>query len=209
MRRLVLLLAFQLGACDQSVPPREANDVIFSQSKSSAAPVKQSVAPAAPTPKPSDPAPSESAKLALDAEGLRLVDPMSGRTTPLAFGMDESQILALLERTRGAVARGTNGECGAGPLGTANWADGLSLLMKKGRFVGWAVDQRSAGALSTMAGIGAGTSRKDLNDAYSAAFTKTTLGTEFQAGAIGGLLNGPRPDAKITNLWAGTTCLFR
>jgi hypothetical protein len=37
----------------------------------------------------------------------------------------------------------------------------------------------------------------------------TSLGTEFTAGEMSGLLTGDTPEAKITGLWAGTNCAFR
>ncbi len=219
MRRLLLLIALPLWACEKSTSV-EGNDIVAvpePEPATAPAPSPAATSSQLPTPTPSSiasrdepPAPSAAmAKLAVDGEGLRLVDPVSGRTTPFAFGMPERQLLAILEKTHGSAARSINGECGAGPLGHANWADGLSLLMKDGRFVGWAIDGRSNGGITTMAGIGTGSSRKDLSDAYLARFKKTTLGTEFEAGEIGGLLDGPSGAAKITNMWAGVTCLFR
>ena len=147
--------------------------------------------------------------LAVDGEGLRLVDPASGRSTPLAFGLPEDEVVASLERLRGRAARGTNGECGAGPLRYANWPDGLSLLFGDKHFAGWSLDKRAAGTITTMAGIGPGSRRSELESAYAAKFMVTTIGTEFSAGKIGGVLDGAKPTARITVMWAGTTCIFR
>lgn len=208
MRRFALLLAAPLWACSQSVPP--ADQPVDGVARSPAStPDRVPQATTAPEPQAPTTTTASAAKLAVDGEGLRLVDPESGRTTPLAFGMDEAQVMTILERLRGPAARGTNGECGVGPLGTATWPDGLTLLIKGGKFVGWSVDARSQGRITNMAGIGPGSSRADLSDALSATFMTTTLGTEFQAGSLGGLLDGPDETSNITYMWAGTTCLFR
>src|SRR3546814_13009983 len=63
--------------------------------------------------------------------------------------------------------------------------------------------------LGTMAGITRGSTRSDLESAYAAEVGETTLGTEFTAGGLSGLLDGNGPTAYITTLWAGTTCAFR
>ncbi len=37
----------------------------------------------------------------------------------------------------------------------------------------------------------------------------SSLGTEFQSGGIGGLLDSANADAKVSNLWSGATCIAR
>lgn len=145
-------------------------------------------------------------KVAVDGEGLRLVDPRSGSSRPLAFGMPQADLLAALA-FRGAPGTGANAECGNTRY--ANWPDGLSLLFEVGRFAGWALDGRTRGALTTMSGVGPGTTRASLDDAYGAEVRQTTLGSEFTAGELTGLLDGPGQKATITNMWAGLTCIAR
>lgn len=201
--RLALLALFvAVAACAKPTPT--------SEQRATAEPAND-IAPVAPPPSRVEAAtnPAIRPKLAVDGEGLRLIDPASGRATPLAFGRPEEEVVATLERLRGKATRGTNGECGAGPLQIANWPDGLSLLFQDKRFAGWSLDARAAGAITTMAGIGPGSSRSDLEAAYAAKFTQTTIGTEFSAGALGGLLDGTKSGAKITTMWAGITCIFR
>jgi hypothetical protein len=152
-------------------------------------------------------------RLALSSEGLDLVDAASGSTRHLRFGSDLPAVLTAIARVEGTASeRATNGECGAGPLDIAMWPDGLSLLGQKDRFVGWAVNRaHNAGgpAPATMSGIGIGSTRAQLESAYVIQVQQTTLGTEFSAGALQGVLASPRPDARITALWAGTSCVFR
>lgn len=65
------------------------------------------------------------------------------------------------------------------------------------------------GALTTMSGVGPGTKRASLDEAYSTKVRQTTLGSEFTAGELAGLLDGPGRKATITNMWAGLTCIAR
>lgn len=150
--------------------------------------------------------------LALDPQGLRVVNATTGATRSLAFGMKEADLVAILTNLRGKPrSRGVNQECGAGPLGFASWPDGLTLQFNQGRFAGWNVDGRSKGAnkLTTIAGIGTGSTRTQLNKAYTVKVSQSSLGTEFLAGGFGGFLSGNRPSDRVTGLWGGTTCFFR
>ena len=147
--------------------------------------------------------------LAVEAEGLRLVDTQSGAARPLPFGMPQDQLLALLEAFRGPADGGTNSECGAGPLDYAVWADGLTLHFQEDRFAGWALDPRAAGAHATMSGIAPGSTRRELEAVYEVQVEETTLGTEFHAGGLEGILDGQGQDARISVMWAGVSCVFR
>ncbi|MDX2100805.1 MAG: hypothetical protein SFW36_23750 [Leptolyngbyaceae cyanobacterium bins.59] len=150
--------------------------------------------------------------IALDAEGLRLVNPSTGSTKALSFGMKESNVISVLTQLRGKPReRGTNQECGAGPLGFATWADGLTIWFEKGRFAGWIVDGRQKGSnrLTTIAGIGTGATRSTLTNAYAVDVFQSTLGIEFTAGSFGGLLSGTQQNARVMTFWSGVTCLFR
>ncbi len=151
------------------------------------------------------------AALALEAEGLRVVAP-SGSATPLAFGTVFEVVLEAVTRLRGEPSdQGVSPECGAGPLDYASWADGLTVYGQNGEFAGWAVDGDAPGVetLTTMAGLGIGSARSDLEDAYGAEVMETTLGTEFSAGELFGILSGPGPDATVDALWGGVYCNFR
>ncbi|MGF1512103.1 MAG: SH3 domain-containing protein [Elainellaceae cyanobacterium] len=150
--------------------------------------------------------------LALDFEGLRLVNPATGSTRAVSFGQPESDVISILTNLRGEPSdRGLNRECGAGPLTFVNWADGLSILSSEGEFAGWFVDGRNEGAeqLTTISGIGTGSTRAELDQVLTADVEETTLGLEFFVGGLGGFLTGSEPDAEITALYGGTTCFFR
>jgi hypothetical protein len=145
--------------------------------------------------------------LAVDGDGLRLVDRQSGATRPLAFETPAAQVLAALENLRGAPAQqGRSEDCAAG---YASWNDGLNLTFQHDRFVGWFMDARTAGAITTISGIGAGSTRQELDSAYHIQVRSTSLGTEFTAGALAGLLSGTAPTDTITHMWSGVTCIAR
>jgi hypothetical protein len=150
-------------------------------------------------------------KLALDPQGLRWFLPPNGSARPILFGTAQADVLASLERVRGEASKGTNSDCGAGPVQYANWADGLSLVFRDGRFAGWGLDGRAGGAIATSDGIGIGTTRAELDDATGPPLEvrQTSLGTEFSAGAYHGLFGGSAANARITDMWAGVSCVAR
>lgn len=155
------------------------------------------------------PAPAAKARLTVEGEGLRWFLQPSGSARPIPFGRPESAVLASLEGVLGAAVKGTNQDCGAGPVQVASWTDGLSLVFPNGRFVGWALGQRAGGNFATTAGIGPGSTRAELDAAYSATVSQTSLGSEFSAGGLQGVLDGASAEARITDIWAGVSCVAR
>lgn len=168
-----------------------------------AAPVN-AAANTAPAPAPDAP----TAALAVDGDGLRLFDPATGASRPLAFGADRATVLAALE-SRGTPETGRMEECGPGPLDFALWSDGLKLYFQDGRLAGWALDERARGKLATVAGVGPGASRAELAAAHPIEIAETSLGTEFASADLYGLLDGPGQAAKVTAMWGGASCVFR
>lgn len=147
--------------------------------------------------------------LAVDAEGLRLFDAATGSARALAFGMPAEQVIAALAPLSGAPERSENPECGGGPMEFAAWPDGVTLVLQDGAFRGWSLDERTKGAVTTASGIGPGSSRRELEAAYRIEVEESSLGTEFMAGEMSGLLDGTGPDARVVALWAGLACVFR
>ena len=150
-------------------------------------------------------------RLALDPDGLRWFLQPNGTARPLVFGTSQADVLASLTRVRGPAAQGTNSECGAGPVQYANWPDGLSLVFQNGRFVGWGLDSRAKGGITTADGIGISTTRSQLDDAMGPPLDvrQTSLGTEFSAGEYHGLFDGTGANARITDMWTGVSCVAR
>ena len=150
-------------------------------------------------------------RLAVDPEGLRWFLPPNGTARPLPFGTAQGEVTASLERVRGDSAKGINQDCGAGPVQFASWTDGLSLVFQNGRMVGWGLDDRSGGGITTADGIGIGTTRSQLDEAVGPPIQvrQTSLGTEFSAGDYHGLFDGAGENARITDMWAGVSCAAR
>lgn len=195
--RLVLLAAFALlAACESEPAPTEAN---------AAAPANLAAPPA------DAPAPTSAAQpvLAIEGDGLRLFNPVNGAARPIAFGTPRQATLDALTFRGAPSETGTLEECGAGGLDLASWSDGLTLYFQDEKFVGWAVRGEAKGKLTTASGIGPGSTRAELESAYAAKIFESTLGTEFTAGDVFGILDGKGAGARITNLWAGASCNMR
>lgn len=199
MTRLASLTAvLLLAACtpEPAPPPATQESAVVEQPANSVT-----------TPSPAAPVPAALA-LAVEGEGLRLFNPANGAARPLPFGTARDRVMSALAG-RGVADHGTQSECGAGPLDYSAWSDGLKLYFQQDKFIGWALDGRAAGKVATAASIGPGSSRADLESAYVAKVAQSTLGTEFTAGNMFGLLDGPGPTASIDAMWAGTSCNFR
>jgi len=150
-----------------------------------------------------DPAPA--ARVALAADGLLL-----GGTQSLAFGASADPVTAGVGGALGAEAkRSENNECAAGPLALAQYPGGLTLFFQDGKFVGWDVDGREKGGFAAPDGLAIGATRAELQARGDLQIEASTVGAEFTFGGISGLLASKDPNARVTNLWAGTTCIFR
>jgi hypothetical protein len=189
-----------LAACSPEPAP-QANDA--------AAPVNLSAPPTGPaTNTAAAPAAQPAPALAIEGEGLRLFDPATGAARSLPFGTPQATVMAAVAAL-GRAETNRLQECGAGPLDAASWPSGPTLYFQDGKFVGWAVGGPSRDALATAAGIRIGSTRAELESVYAAKVFESSLGTEFEAGTLFGTLDGEGAKAKITNLWAGTSCNMR
>ncbi len=146
--------------------------------------------------------------LALDPEGLDILDPDATTTELLAFGDDQGGVIAGLEAVLGSadqIAEGT-GECPNGQATVATWDETIMVdFDADGRFLSWLLLPGSE--LTTKDDVGIGSPVSALGDVTF--FEDSTLGDEFQADGFGGLATGPGPDATIDRLWAGEVCSFR
>lgn len=205
---LALALALVLAGCSKPAATPAADP---------AAPVSQpptsTVVPAAQEPvqaadRDAAPAPAAATKLALDGEGLRIVAVSTGSTRALPFGTAKADALSTLSAVEGAppVRQGENIDCGAT---NAIWPDGLTVWFASDKFVGWSVGIAGS-SLSTMGGLKLGSTRTEVeNGATVATIAPSSLGEEFTAGGVAGLLESKSADAKVTNLWAGSVCIAR
>lgn len=163
---------------------------------------------------------SDNSALALDFGGVRLVTLASGSTRPVAFGAtadEASAAVALAQGRRGIEQRLS--DCSGvedGRLVHTSWEEiGLDIVVnpQDGRFVGWNV---SRPGLALMNGVGVGTTRGDLERAFTVTMVSdSSLDHEFWIGdadddnGVGGLFDGPGPDARVTVMWSGAVCQHR
>ncbi len=148
--------------------------------------------------------------IALSGEGLRLVGDQTGSTNALEFGTEMALVEGVVTNILGTPLESyMNEECGAGPQMITQWPGGLSLHAAGGEFIGWSVSPDTDATLTTMAGLGVGSTRSELESAYTVEVRESSLGTEFSTGDLFGILSSAEPDATVDYLWAGTTCNFR
>jgi hypothetical protein len=155
--------------------------------------------------------------IALSSEGLQMVNRQTGASRALGFGTEQDPAIATLTAILGQPQeQSVNPECGAGPLAFVSWGNGLTTLYQDGRFAGWSVTRppgapipESMRRLTTMSGVGIGATRQEIESTYVLNVMQTSLGTEFDAGGLYGLLTSDAADAEVTSLWAGTVCIFR
>ena len=159
---------------------------------------------------PVDPDAATDSLLALAGEGLRVVDEQTGSTVALDFGTEMATVEEAVTRIAGEPTEsGENRECGAGPQIITQWSNGLALHAADDEFIGWSTRSDAEAALTTMTGVGVGSTRSELEAAYTIEVIESSLGTEFSTGDLFGILSSAEPDAVVEDLWAGTTCNFR
>lgn len=152
--------------------------------------------------------PAPAAKLALDGEGLRIFAIATGASRVISFGISKADALNMLESVQGKSPsnQGENIDCGAT---NAVWQDGLTVWFARDKFVGWSLSS-PASSLSTVGGLKVGSSRAELEGGASVArIARSSLGEEFSAGEVGGLLDSADASARVTHLWAGAVCIAR
>lgn len=150
------------------------------------------------------PAEAASLKLALDSEGLRVFNTVTGASRLLPFGAARADLVKAVSAAQKAqpLLQGDNIHCRAA---YASWPSGLTAIFAKDRFAGWSALHADP-ALTTASGIGVGSTRAELEGAYKILVTASGHGTEFTAGALAGRLDAGGPDARVTALRAGLAC---
>jgi hypothetical protein len=143
--------------------------------------------------------------VALASDGLGL-----GAGRRATFGMPRAVVTGMLAKMLGnPIEEGDDQQCGAGALSFASFRGGLGLYFENDKFVGWDLDGRDGAQFATASGLGIGATRKQLDAAGPVTIEDSTLGIEFSAGGLSGLLSSRDPEGEITNLWAGATCIAR
>ena len=146
------------------------------------------------------------ASIVLAPDGLTISGPTPKR---LAFGGAQASVLADVGAALGEPnEQGIQEECPAGPLYHALYASGLQVVFQDDKFVGWSA--REGSSFRTEQGIGAGSTVSELKKAYPAATVEeSSLGHEFAAGDLYGVVTGPSDTAAVEMMFAGTNCIFR
>lgn len=195
MKHMIWCAALALAACGSADGNGSANDAAR-QPAANASAMAPAVAVKADLP-----------ELVLEGDGLVLTGAVDGVGRPVRFGTPMAETMAALAEALGTppAERGTNEECGGGGMDFARWEGQLTAWFQDGRFAGW----DSKGKLRTAASIGIGSRRGDLARLQQLRVEESTLGTEFEADGIGGILESKAQDASVTNLWGGSTCMFR
>jgi hypothetical protein len=140
-------------------------------------------------------------------EGAGIGIPDASPPQIVSFETPKAAAVAALTKALGRPPAeiGENDECPGGGLEYATWKDEITLWFENGSFVGW----DNKGKLKTKGGIGIGSGRSEVALLAGMEVEESTLGTEFRAGGLSGLLSSKAPDAKVTHLWGGATCVFR
>lgn len=205
---MLIASALALAGCKPAAPGGDAPAPVAATPATAPATATATAPSAASAPStPAPPAGTTPPVLAVDGDGLRLVDPASGAARPIPFGTPEADTEAVLRAALGRAPdeRGETSDCGSRRF--ARWNGAISAWFGDDGFSGWSLPDGSA--LSTVSGLRLGSPRSDLASAYSAEVMASSLGTEFVAGTLGGVLDGDTPDAVVTHLWAGDTCIAR
>lgn len=163
---------------------------------------------AAPATGPQGPEKNRPARILLAGGGLIIAPTGGGKARLIPFGTPTAATLEAVAKAvgRGPSRRGSNEECGGGAQTFAGWDEILTLwFSEEGGFVGWDSD----GELATAEGVAVGSPRSALDGLEGVEIAQSTLGTEFTASDISGLLASDASDAKVKALWSGSTCVFR
>ncbi len=205
-RRTLAWLMPLLLACDGGAPGADTTETPAGESTA----VTGMDTSTTPTSAASRPAAVDSAYLALEGGGLRVFLASTGSARPLPFGTPSADARSVLRAVLGTepTGRGENVDCG---VEYARWEDGLMTWFANGAFVGWSLERGST--LTTVSGIDPEAFRtavvEELEAAYDVEVAPTSLGEEFTAGSLAGLLESAASDARVQHLWSGQTCIAR
>lgn len=158
-------------------------------------------------------APTAEGGLGVGPDGLQLID--GAHVTQLPFGTGRDEVFTVLEEVLGTSPTVTQSspECGNQADEQLLWPGQLSVDIRDDQMISWQLDRGSP--LTTVSGVGLGSTLADVESSIVIMVDETSLGTEFategtgEGGGMGGLLTGSEPTATVTELWAGEICVFR
>jgi len=139
------------------------------------------------------------ATVVLQGDGLGLASGTSTRQH--TFADSAATVREAVRRSLGTGTQ-TQNDCGA----VFVQHDGLVLVLRGERFVGWSATPGSP--LRTADGLGSGTTLAELRQARSDVQVRQgTLGPGFTSGRLAGFLDGTGDTGTVTSLYAGDVCL--
>jgi hypothetical protein len=146
--------------------------------------------------------------LALSRDGLTFV--IGASTRNLNFGSDKAAVMTALQSAEGAprsVDTGSMCEDGSGRVFDTVLYDGLSVYFLNSTLSGWRV---SKAQFTTLDGVGPGSTLTQLRAAFGEVkVTDSSLGVEWSAGTLGGVLSGKSDDSIVGEMFAGDLCIIR
>lgn len=197
--RSLPLLAVLLAACGSDASddgPRPASPDSAPPGATAPDTVRQDTTPLAPE-----------NVITLTADGLELI--AGGTPRRLSFGSARAGVMAEVGGVLGEPRQqGTMEECPSGPLNQVSYADGLQLNFQDSAFVGWFASEGSP--LRTARSIGPGSTLAQLRAADPGTkVEETSLGYEFAAGELYGIVTDTTAAGKVQVIFAGINCIFR
>ena len=143
-------------------------------------------------------------------EGIRTNGADLDPADAITFGTPRDAAVAFVTELRGEpTEEPSSNMCPAGPMEFTKFGN-LTLNFQGDTLVGWALDGEAEGApITTPNGLTIGSTRAEVDAAPQVIFEETSLGTEFTADGADGVMSEDGPDGVVTNLWAGTPCIFR
>lgn len=196
---LLLTASMLASACGERAEPADDAPSAPPVAASGATPPSAAVVPD------TDPTPA-APTVVLEDDALRVVEADSGSTQRFGLGSDEQSVLRALTRALPGPRMVTDGS-GDCWNNTVHFRDAdLVLHFSEGTLAGWYLGER--GTLRTAAGYGIGSTRAELDAVADPTVGDEGLGLEFVAGSIVGGLESEAPDAKITDLRSGDTCVM-
>jgi hypothetical protein len=159
------------------------------------------------------------AVLLLELDGVGYLDPATASVDHLPFGEPFEAVAAAVEPIFGPPDGDVErDDCPTRAARVLSYAEGLELVVVDGDLVGWSLGRNADPSLTTVGGIGIGSTLDQVRGVLTdVVVEETSLGTEVRAGirdedvegALSGLLDGDGDAAAITTLWAGTACVAR
>lgn len=145
----------------------------------------------------------------LRGDGLSRI--VAGKPQTLRFGTARQAALTAVTAVMGKPrSTRTVPDCGQGdPMTLVAYKGGLTIQFLKGKFSGWSLDTPADPALKTAAGITIGSTRVALRRAYpDIDIDDGSLGVMFtREDGPSGFLDSMKPNARVTGLYAGETCM--